>query len=199
VALFNFWVPAGQVDERWKRDRVPYSRWVDEGFMEAIPGNAIDQAVLRIRVRDVLRTNPSPLQVLHCDPRDSAWLMESWKADGFKVEKQGQGYAEYNEPTKDLEREVLDELIAHFGNPVGRWNAGNVVIAKNVDGDIMPSKGKSGEKIDGIAGLVMAKRAALMYPSQVALPPVHHVVGKRGAGGPGRSGGREILGGKLFK
>ena len=37
-----FWIPEDNMTERERRDRVPFSTWVRDGFVEATPGNVID-------------------------------------------------------------------------------------------------------------------------------------------------------------
>jgi phage terminase large subunit-like protein len=37
-----FWMPADNVRERERRDKVPYSEWVRQGLIEATPGNVVD-------------------------------------------------------------------------------------------------------------------------------------------------------------
>ncbi len=68
----------------------------------------------------------------------------------------GQGYASMNWPCKKLEELILGGRIAHGGNPVLRWMAGNVSIEKDAADNWKPSKKRSPERIDGIIALVMA-------------------------------------------
>jgi len=41
-------------------------------------------------------------------------------------------------------------------SPILRWMAGNLVMKKDAQGNLMPDKAKSHEKIDGITGIIMA-------------------------------------------
>jgi len=67
-------------------------------------------------------------------------------------------------PSKELERLVLSEGIAHGGHPVLRWMASNVAIEMDAAGNIKPSKAKSTERIDGIVSLVMAIGRSIVTP-----------------------------------
>lgn len=194
AVLSYYWVPAERVAERWKKDRIDYRSWVDAGHIRAVPGSSIDQTVLYAELVAIARE--FPIQLLKYDPRDAQMLATLLEGAGFRLQKAGQGYAEYNAPTKELEAIVFDRALAHFGNPVLRWMIGNVVLARNIDGDVMPAKGRSAEKIDGPCALIMAIGAAGTNPVKVALPLVHHKLPQRG--GPGRGGGaRQIF--KAFK
>jgi phage terminase large subunit-like protein len=46
--------------------------------------------------------------------------------------------------------------LLHGGHPVLAWQAGNVAIQRDHNGNIKPSKQRSTERIDGIVALVMA-------------------------------------------
>jgi phage terminase large subunit-like protein len=71
-----------------------------------------------------------------------------------------------NWPCKKLEESVLGGKIAHGGNPVLRWMAGNVSIEKDAADNWKPSKKKSIERIDGIVALIMALDRASMGSKQ---------------------------------
>jgi phage terminase large subunit-like protein len=59
-------------------------------------------------------------------------------------------------PTKEIEKMVIAGDLTHFGHPVLRWCASNVMIEQDAAGNIKPSKKKSTEKIDGIVSAIMA-------------------------------------------
>ena len=49
----------------------------------------------------------------------------------------------------------------HGGNPVLRWMADNMKVTTNPNGNIMPDKAKSVEKIDGMVALIMGLDRAM--------------------------------------
>ena len=63
--------------------------------------------------------------------------------------------------TKDYYKEITNEQLEHFGNPVARWMMANVVLKVDPVGQIMPDKSKSQYKIDGVAAMVNAKAVDL--------------------------------------
>lgn len=197
--LADFWVPKDRIAERWKKDRIDYQSWVDGGYLRAVPGSSIDQTVLYADLLELAKE--FPIQMLYYDPRDAQMLATLLEGAGWRLEKFGQGYAQYNAPTKELEAIVFDRPLAHFNHPILRAHVTNIVLARNIDGDVMPSKGKSPEKTDGGCAGIMGIAAAGTHPVAVGLPPVHHVVrppGSQQRGGPGRGGGsRQIF--RAFK
>jgi phage terminase large subunit-like protein len=81
--------------------------------------------------------------------------------DGFEVVDFGQGYASMSAPAKHFDGLVTDRALRHGDNPVLTWMAGNVTIETDAAGNIKPSKGKSGERIDGIVAAVMGVGQAI--------------------------------------
>ena len=57
---------------------------------------------------------------------------------------------------KELEREYLSGELKHRDNPVLKWMAANVVVKTDPAGNYMADKGRSIDRIDGIAALCMA-------------------------------------------
>ena len=66
-------------------------------------------------------------------------------------------------PTKELMNLVLDQRIAHGGNPVLRWMIDNVTIRSDPAGNIKADKEKSTEKIDGAIATIMALDRAIRH------------------------------------
>ena len=58
--------------------------------------------------------------------------------------------------TKEFNRLWQGRRMAHGGNPVLRWMAGNVAAEIDAAGNIKPSKKRSVERIDGIVAGIMA-------------------------------------------
>lgn len=68
----------------------------------------------------------------------------------------GQGFKDMSPPTKELMKLVLEQKIAHGGQPVLRWNMDNIYIRTDPAGNIKADKEKSTEKIDGAVATIMA-------------------------------------------
>ena len=77
-------------------------------------------------------------------------------AEDFSMIKFGQTPVNLSPPTKKLEEFILTKQIAHDGNPVLRWNLGNISCALDDNNNYKLSKKKSRDKIDGIIATVMA-------------------------------------------
>lgn len=154
TVLPRFYVPEARVAERVKRDRAPYDKWVREGALVTTEGNVVDYDFVKEQHRRDAETYQ--LVKVGFDPWNAMQLMLQLQGEGMPVEQVRQGYLTLSGPSKELERLLLDEDLAHGGHPVLRWCAQNVAIETDAAGNIKPSKAKSTERIDGIAALVTA-------------------------------------------
>ena len=150
----HFWIPADNMVERARRDRVPYDVWVREGLIQATPGNVIDYAYIRAKINEL--GGLYRVGDIAYDRWGAELLRQQLEDDGMTMIQMGQGYASMNAPTKELLRLVLSQGLSHGGNPVLRWMADNVVAKQDPAGNIKFDKGASREKIDGMVAAVMA-------------------------------------------
>ncbi len=149
-----FWVPEDKVDERTKKDSVPYRQWVDEGYLIATPGNVTDYEFIKAEIRAACDTYQ--VQMVDYDPWNSSMLVSQLIEEGVPMQPLRQGFASLSAPTIELENLVADVKIHHYGDPVLAWMCGNVVLQRDAAGNIKIDKGKSSEKVDGMAALVNA-------------------------------------------
>jgi phage terminase large subunit-like protein len=133
---------------------VPYDAWKRDGYVTATPGNTVDYEFIRKTIND-LSKKYSMVGIAY-DNWNASSTAQQLESDGRKMVEFGQGFADMNEPTKELERLVIDGNIRHGGNPVLRWMASNVTVRHDAAENIRPDKMKSTDRIDGIVSLIMA-------------------------------------------
>jgi phage terminase large subunit-like protein len=149
--------------ERERRDRVPYSVWVQQKLVTATPGNVIDYGYIRNQINALAATYD--LREIAVDPWNATQLSIDLQDDGIVVVEMRQGVASMTAPSKELLRLILSQGIAHGGNAVLRWMADNVAARQDPAGNVKPDKAKSTGRIDGIVASVMAvSRATLHNP-----------------------------------
>lgn len=165
-----FWIPKERIHHRVETDRVPYDRWVDEGWIIATPGNVIDYAFIRAFVLKV--AEDYQLVDLGYDPWNATQLALQLQDDGIEVVQFRQGFASLSEPSKELEKLVVSGKLRHGGNPVLRWMASNVSVKQDPAGNLKPDKSTSTEKIDGIVGSIIAIGRATMSPNDTVSPSI---------------------------
>lgn len=155
-----FWIPADNMVERERRDRVPYAAWVRQGLIEATPGNVIDYGYIRACINALAETYE--IREMAFDLWNATQLSVELAGDGIAMVEMRQGFASLSAPSKELLRLVLSGGLAHGGNPVLRWMADNVTARQDPAGNVKPDKAKSAGRIDGIAACVMGVGRAMV-------------------------------------
>ena len=148
-----FWIPKENAIRRERKDRVPYSAWVNQGIMRSTEGDVIDYEQIRADIIEL--SERFNIQEIAVDRWNATQLVTQLDGDGINVAMFGQGYRSMSAPSKLLEALVMSKKLHHNSDPVMRWMASNVAIESDAAGNIKPSKKKSTEKIDGIVALVM--------------------------------------------
>lgn len=159
-----FWIPEDNIQERIKRDGVPYDRWITEKFIETTPGNVIDYDFIKKKVVDLQS------QVNIVEIGFDTWNAQSVATDltneGFTMVEIRQGAKSMSGPMKDIQALTLQKLLQHGGNPVLRWNLGNTEVKADENENIRPVKGKSTGRIDGIVAMINAMARASVYQEE---------------------------------
>lgn len=157
-----FWLP-----EETRRDMRanPFREFLADGLLTRTPGNTTDFRAIR-EVLDTARKR-FDLRKLVLDPSyarsEKTELMEA----GFPVEEFLQNKRFYTPPWKWLMAHgIKAKRLRVARNAVMRWMAGNVTVEVDGVGAVMPKKGKSKEKIDGITALLMGLSAWLADPNK---------------------------------
>ena len=167
---WRFWIPQDRMVEIERADRVPYSQWVREGLVTATPGGTVDYSVI---VSDILEdAERYRLQMIGFDPWNATATSQQLEVEGLTLVQMQQGVKVMSEPSKELERCVLNGSLDHGGNKVAKWMAGNIEIWSDGNGNIKPIRpkhGASSRKIDGLVAAVMAiKLASTQEPEATA-------------------------------
>ncbi len=161
--LPRFFVPADNAEKREANSGAKYATWGRAGLITLTDGNRIDYETIRRQITtdfkafDVAEVgadewNLEYLRQLLADELDSNELILAVR----------QNFRELSAPTKELESLILSESLAHGGNEVLTWMAGNCVPSEDDMENVKISRRRSKEKIDGIAALVMALSRAMV-------------------------------------
>lgn len=152
--IAKFWMPAENVAERERRDKVPYSKWVRDGLIETTEGDVVDYRAVRTYLTE-FASRHTVVEVAY-DPWSAVQIATELQDDGLTMVQHMQGFRSMSEPMKTLEAAVLSGGLRHGGNEVLRWMFGNVAVEIDAAENIKPSKRKSRGRIDGIVALIMA-------------------------------------------
>ena len=163
-----FWMPEERVAERERSDRVPYANWAERKFIEATPGNAVDQNAVKERIRWAAKQ--FELREVAFDPWNFRTSASDLLGEGMQCIEIRQGYALLSEPTKRLLELYLDRKVRHGNHPVLNWNASCLSLQGDHKDNVQPTKperGKSSKRIDGISATVTALARAMANPPKV--------------------------------
>ena len=155
-----FYIPEENVEEREKRDKVPYRQWIKKGYIRTTPGDFIDLDFIKKDFMDL----SAIYQIKDCgyDPWKATELATQLENEGATMTMMRQGHATLVPGTNALEKKVAKLQLRHGGNPVLRWMASNTTTRPDANGNLIPDKQNSFSRIDGISALVNAMGRAIV-------------------------------------
>lgn len=155
-----FWIPEENMLQRVRRDHVPYDVWERQGFLQTTEGNVVHYAFIEKFIDDLGKLYD--IREIAFDRWGAVQMTQNLDAMGFTVVQFGQGFRDMSQPSKELMKLVLEQKIAHGGNPVLRWMMDNVTVRVDPSENIKPDKQRSTERIDGVVALIMALARAIL-------------------------------------
>lgn len=159
----RIWMPEGARERFHER---PYETWLQAGALTITEGDVSDFGRI-VREIGQLCDAWGVVQAAY-DERFAAPVVQQIDRPGVEFVQQPQGYA-LTIGLRALEDRVIAGTLAHNGQPVLTWMAGNATVETGNRGDIAVSKRKARDKVDGIVALAMAlQRAALHMGDAVA-------------------------------
>ena len=153
----HFWLPGDGLHDKADRDRVPYIAWRDAGFINALPGRAIDKLAVMHKLSELC--SQFDVQEIAYD----RWRIEDFNAlinqEGISLPPLvpfGQGFKDMAPAVDEFERLLLDRRLHHDGNPVMTWCAANAVVMSDPAGNRKVAKERATGRVDGIVAAIMA-------------------------------------------
>jgi len=139
---------------------------VDSGILKLTPGNVMDDREISDYIINKCSQYKNVKEIGY-DAYNAASLVARLHEAGLPVKKVGQGMAVLNNPSKQVERLILQHQIKHNGNPFVGWQLGNCEVYEDVNGNIKVRKNEADKsaKVDGIIAMIIAMHCALDNPS----------------------------------
>lgn len=158
----HFWLPGDGLHDKAARDRVPYIAWRDAGWLNALPGRAINKLAVLHKLAEL--AGLYDMQEIAYD----RWRIEDFKAlvnqEGLSLPPLvpfGQGFKDMAPAVDEFERLLLDHRVRHDGNPVMTWCAANAVVMSDPAGNRKVAKERATGRVDGIVAAIMAAGRAM--------------------------------------
>ncbi|MCC6426270.1 MAG: terminase large subunit [Phycisphaerales bacterium] len=162
VAIPRFWLPEENIESLERRHNVPYRAWAKQGFITLTRGSRIDYRYIEDTLLE-LDQKYSPRSI-GFDPWNAQDLCNRLLEDhGLPMVVVRQGFATMSPASKETERMIVAGEFIQTKHPILRWHLANVAIVRDRNENIMPTKEKSAEKIDGAVALIIAV-SRLMSP-----------------------------------
>jgi phage terminase large subunit-like protein len=149
-----FWIPEENLHERVLRDGVPYDAWAREGLITTTEGNIVHYGLVRRAIEWL--SNRYHIQEIAYNKLGPVQMTQELDEAGLSVFPFGYAYKDFSPPTKELLSLTLDRRLRHAGHPVLRWQADNLVVKQDTDGNVRPIQDKGKENITGLLALIMA-------------------------------------------
>lgn len=140
-------------------DNLPYAEFEASGRLVVTDGNSIDQDRIIADLVDL--AGELAVREIAVDRWGAVGFLNRLQDRGLPVATFGQGFASMSAPCKEIERAILGRQFHAGGDPILRWNIGNIRIEMDAAGNIKFSKSKADGKIDGAAAVAMAIGRAL--------------------------------------
>jgi len=148
------WLPQERIEIEFRRGRVHYKTWQEQGFLIGTPGDVTDYEFIRARINEY--SKDYSIAEIAVDPWNASEFIQKLQWEGYEALEFRQGWGSMNEPLKALLEIVLTGKLIHGGNPLLRWCADSLTVTMDARENVAPDKKSSKEKIDAIVATIMA-------------------------------------------
>jgi len=137
---------------------------IDSGILKLTEGNVMDDREISEYI--IQKCEKYNVKEVGYDAYNAASLVARLHDAGIPVKKVGQGMAVMNNPSKYVEKLILNKQIKHNGNPFVGWQLGNCEVYEDVNGNIKVRKNEADKsaKVDGIIAMIIAAHCSLDNP-----------------------------------
>lgn len=164
AVLHHSFIPEASINEKERTDKAPYSAWVRDGYITAIPGETIEQSWIEEYIKNVWAKKYKVQEICY-DPWTASEFAQHMDAEGFTCVEVRQGYRSLSEPMKHIEKLVYDGKLIHFNDPVLKFAVSNVIAVRDPADNIKPDKASSTNKIDPVAAMITGHSRAMFNMS----------------------------------
>ena len=151
-----YWIPTNALEKKVLEDKIPYDKWLKNGWLRLSGDSKIDyHDITQWFLEEVRNNDLRPLWVGY-DSWNAQFWCDEMKSEGFDMVEVRQGFKTESAPLKQMQGDLKDKKINYNNNPITKWNLSNAAVKKDDNGNIMLSKEKARQRIDGVASLMDA-------------------------------------------
>ena len=135
------------------------------GILHVTEGNVMDDREISDYI--VQQCQKYNVKEIGFDAYNAASLVARLVENGLPVKKVGQGMAVLSNPSKHVEKLLMNYQIRHNGNAFVGWQLGNCEVYEDVNGNIKIRKNEADKsaKVDGIIAMIIAMHCSLDNPA----------------------------------
>lgn len=156
----HYYLPESALKE--KVDKELYKLWKQQGLLTITSGNVTDYDYI---TTDMLKYSEivNITSVGYDKYNATQWAINA-TSEGLPLEEYSQSLANFNKPTRELERLILSGKAVIDNNEINRFCFRNVVLKSDHNGNCKPDKSVNKKKIDGIIAIIQALGMYLECP-----------------------------------
>jgi phage terminase large subunit-like protein len=155
VVMSEQWIPLDNMKRRINEDKVPYDKWLKDGYIHATAGDVVDYDYVKARLGAVNQLYEV-----------AAWGNDPWGAEKLRQDldreydieliKIRQNIETMSPPMKEIERLLRLGMMEQVHNPVTRWAFGNMSIVVDGNENYKAKKTSRVSRIDPIVAIINA-------------------------------------------
>ena len=150
-----YWLPADSLQERVKRDKIPYDKWFERGLLRLCAGNSISYSDVTQWFMDMVKQYEMFPAWVYYDSYSARYFVEEMQMQGFNMVRCIQGAKTLSLPMQMLGTDLQAHRVNYNNNPILKWCLTNTGIQTDRNGNIVPVKNQSPkQRIDGTAALL---------------------------------------------
>lgn len=163
-AEWKFFLPEESLELIPKHYQDIFRNAINSGVLKLTMGNVMDDKEIYDYI--ISEHQKHDLKEVGYDAYNAGNLVSRLYEAGLPVKKVGQGMAVLSNPSKYVEKMILQKAIKHDGNPFVGWQLSNCEVYTDVNGNIKIRKNEADKsaKVDGIIAMITAFHCALDNP-----------------------------------
>lgn len=163
-AEWKFFLPEAGFDLVPKHYQDIFRNAISSGILKLTEGNVMDDREISEYIK--MQCGIYDVKEVGYDAYNAASLVARLHEAGIPVKKVGQGMAVLSNPSKYVEKLILNQQIKHDGNQFVSWQLGNCEVYEDVNGNIKVRKNEADKaaKVDGIIAMIIAAHCSLDNP-----------------------------------
>lgn len=156
----KYYLPQTSLSEN--RFKELYGQWKRAGYLTITPGNVVDYDYILNDILDVSKY--LYIQKIGYDTWNAMSFTINATDAGLPMEPWSQTIGNFNRPTSEFARLMLSGRVVLDTNVINRHCLRNVVLSRDRNGNVKPSKQYAEKKVDGVIAMLEATGVWLASP-----------------------------------